>query len=96
MKKMTAGLLVMLLALPVILSADVIRVNQDVATVEEAVFVAEDGDTVLVPLDTNPYAVDPQGKDLTVGTSALEPPDEEPDSTIYGTNSPMPHCPDEP
>ncbi len=88
---------ILLLTIPLALSAGVIIVGQDVDTVEKGVLIAEDGDTLLVPSTVNPYAIDDMDKDLTIGLYATEPPDyDEPDSTIYGTNSPCPQCPDEP
>lgn len=91
MKKVIALLLIA--ALPVCLFAQVYRVGVDVPTTEVAIDVATDGDTLILPVEYSHMEVNLQGKDLVVGFDALEPPDEPPDSTIYGPNDPLPPTP---
>ncbi|MBZ0263800.1 hypothetical protein K8I28_03955 [bacterium] len=78
---------------PLILFASVWEVGVDTQSVNEAIFYAQDGDTILIPESMSSQSYDLQGKDLTLGITALEPEDAEPDSTIYGPNNPFPASP---
>ena len=93
MKKtmLIAGLL--MVVMPLVGSAEIIRVKVDVPTVQAAVSIAQDGDTLVIPADMSFTTVNTEGKDLTIGIDNLEPPGAKPDSTVTGSNNPFPQSP---
>jgi len=85
--------LLLLIALPLAGSAEIIRVKVDVPTVEAGVAVAQSGDTLVLPVEMSYMMVDTGDKDLVVGVDALPPDDAPIDSTVYGPNHPFPSSP---
>ena len=84
----------MLLVLPLAISAKVFHVPQQFPTVHEAVMVAVDGDTLVVPEEIyNSSSFTLEGKELVVIVDAIEPSDAPFDSTIYGPREPFPATP---
>jgi|GEM_PF-1561217 len=84
---------VILMVIPLVVPAEVIHVGIDVPTVEIAVELAKDGDTLLLPQTASTQYVDLDGKNIEVGYDDIEPPGAPIDSTIYGTNNPFPASP---
>ena len=86
-------ILALMLAIPMVVPAEVIYVGQDAPTVDVAVTMAQDGDTLLLPQDASCQFVDLQGKNIEVGYDDTEPPGAVPDPKIYGPNNPFPPSP---
>ena len=93
MKKSWLIVALLLVVMPLVGTAEVIRVSLDVPTVEAGVALADDGDTLLIPVGMSYSYVDAGDKDITVGVDALEPEGAIPDSTVYGPNNPFPDTP---
>ena len=93
MKKSWLIVALLLVALPLAGSAEIIRVTVDVPSVEAGVALADDGDTLLIPVGMSYMYVDAGDKDIVVGVDALEPEGAIPDSTVYGPNNPFPDSP---
>ncbi len=91
LKKLMAGIL--LVTIPICLSANIIDISAEGFTVEEAIFLAADNDTIIVSDPAEAEVVASSNKDLTAALDEIEPPDAEPDSTIYGPNNPFPPSP---
>ncbi len=90
--KTKALVMLLLLAFPLMLSADVIYVPMDYPTVEKAIDAASSGDTLVI----DPIMVDrgyEDGDDLLVIISNLEPKDAPRDSGTYGPGDWYPPTP---
>ena len=87
--------IVLMLALPLAISANMIWVPDQAPTLEVAVDLAMVGDTVVVPIDVyySYTTIDDQGKNLFWMVYAIEPSDAPFDSTIYGPREPFPATP---
>ena len=93
-KKVFVVLLV--LSIPIVILANVVKVGQDANTAQEAVAIAQDGDTVIVPGDTQIHTLDLSNKNVHLIVDDIEPPDyDKPDSTIVGPSYPFPQSPEE-
>ncbi len=82
-----------LIAIPTLLFGEIIQIGVDAPTLEDAVLMAEDGDTLILQPNQSFEIVNLDGKDLVVGVDALEPEGAVPDESIYGPNNPMPISP---
>jgi len=93
LKKLMIGIL--LVAIPICISANIINISTDGFTVEEAIFIAAEKDTIIVSNAFEAECVNFSEKDLTAEMAAIEDSTMKPDSTIYGPNLPFPHSPAE-
>jgi len=78
---------------PFYLYAMIYHVPEEFPIVPEAVMVAVDGDTIMVPEGSSYGESDKMGKEITFVINNIEPKDAEPDSTIYGPQEPFPPTP---